>query len=148
MPLIIEILIVDADSGLALDRAAEHTFAGMAIFVLVPVQHRTQLAAIIAEPAPLRALALIDAEVPRSGIVADVTRLDDDEILAVMRIGTMAIDGDLAADTAVVEGKSPEMLGDQDDRVALAFVGTKGPRRHHPITFETQRQTIIVKPRN
>jgi hypothetical protein len=60
----------------------------------------------------------------------------------------MAVDRDLAADPAVVEGKSAEMLRDQDDRIALAFVRTKGARRHHPVAFEAERQAIIVKSRD
>src|SRR6185437_13661533 len=137
-PLFVEILVVDADGGLAFDRTAKHAVPGMAILVLVPLQHARELTAIMTEPASRGALALIDAEALGSGIIADVTGLDNDKVLAVIGVGTMAIDRNIAADPAVVERKGTEMLGDQDNRVALAFVGTKSAPWHHPLTFEAE----------
>ena len=54
-------------------------------------------------------MTLVDAKAPALGIIADKARLDDDEVLAVMGVGPMAIDCDLAADPAVVERKGAEM---------------------------------------
>jgi hypothetical protein len=64
----------------------------------MPAHHRTELAAIVAEGAPLGAMALIDAKAPGVGIAADMACLDDDEVLAVIGVGTVAVGRDLAAD--------------------------------------------------
>jgi hypothetical protein len=73
-----------------------------------------------------------------------MARLNDDEILAVMGMRPMAVGGDLAANPAVVERKGLEMLGDQDDRIALALVRAKRPRRHHSVAGKSERQAVIV----
>ena len=99
--------------------------ACMLVFVLIPMQHRAELAATVAELAAGGALALVNAEALGIGVVPDMAGLNDDEVLAVMGMRPVAVGGDLAADPAVVEGKCAEMLGDQDDRIALAFVGAE-----------------------
>ena len=123
--LFIEEQIVDVNDRLAVKPAAQNVIAGMAIFGLVPVQHAAELAAIVAELLTGGALALIDAEALGIGIVADMAGMDDDQVLAMMGMRPVPVGGDLAADLAVVERKGPEMLGDQDDRITLAFVGAK-----------------------
>src|ERR1700722_4762922 len=120
----------------------------MAIFGQVPVQHAAELAAIVAKLLTGGAPALVDAESPGIGIVADMAGMDDDEVFAMMGMRPVPVGGDLAADLAVVERKGPEMLGDEDDRIALAFVGAKCPRGHHAIALESERQAIIVQPRH
>ena len=147
-PLLIEILVVDDDDLLALERATQHLLTGVAIFLLVPVQHRAELAAIVAHGTALRAVALVDAEPPDLGVVADMARLDDDEVLAMMGIGPVAVDRDLAADPAVVEGKGAEMLGEQDNGIALALVRAERPGRHHPLPLEAQRPAVVIEPRH
>ena len=120
----------------------------MSIFLLIPVQYRAELAAIVAEFPIHGALTLVDAETPGRRVVADVARLDDDEILAMMGMRPVAVEGDLAADQAVIEREGAEMLGHQHDRIALAFVRTEGPRRHHCFALKTERQAVIVQPGN
>jgi putative ubiquitin-RnfH superfamily antitoxin RatB of RatAB toxin-antitoxin module len=100
------------------------------------MQHRSQLAAIGAEAAALGARAPVDAEATAIGVITNVARLDDDEILAVGGVRAVAIDRNLAADPAMIERKRAEMLGDQDDGIALAFVGTERPRRQHAIALK------------
>jgi hypothetical protein len=118
----------------------------MTIFLLVPMQHGAELAAIVAELLAARPLTLVDAEPLCVGVVTNVTRLDDDQVFAVMGMRGVPVGGDLAADPAVIERKGPEMLGNQNDRIALALVGAEGPRRHH--SFALKSEAAIVKPRN
>jgi hypothetical protein len=122
--------------------------AGMTVLMLVPMQYRAKLAAIVAKFPADRALTLVHAKAPGTGIVADVAGLNDDEILAVVGVRAVAIDRDLAADPAMVEWKGTEMLGDQDDRISLAFVGAKCPRWHHSLALKSERQTVIVQAGN
>ncbi len=109
------------------------------------MQHAGELAAIGAEAAAIGALAPVDAEAVAVGVIADMAGLDDDEVLAMRGIGPVAIDGDLAADAAVVERKGAEMLCNQDDRIALAFVRAKRPRRQHAIALEAQGTAEVVE---
>ena len=146
--LLVQKLVVDNDDVLVVERAALHLLACVAIFLLVPVQHRAKLAAIVAHGAAVGAVALVDAEAAGVGVVADMARLDDHEVLAVMGIGAVAVDRDFAADPAVVEGKGTEMLRDQDDGVALALVRAERPRGHHPLPLEAEPAAVIVKPRH
>src|SRR5271163_3995549 len=60
-------------------------------------------------------------------------------------VRAMAVDRDLAADAAMVEGKGAEMLGDQNDRIALAFVRTKRPRRQHAIALKAKGTAKVIK---
>ena len=143
---VVEILVVEIDHRLAVEPAEPDQLARPLVLVVIPMQHRSQLAAIGAEAAALGALAPVDAEAAAIGVIADMARLDDDEVLAVGCVGPMAVDRDLAADATVVEGKGAEMLGDQDDRIALAFVGAERPRRQqHAIALKAQRSAQIVK---
>src|SRR6202021_1968287 len=144
----IEELVVDEHGRHALDAAAQQGIAGLLVFMLIPMQHRAHLAATVAELAAGGARALVDAEPSGLGVVADMAGLDDDQVLAVMRMRPMAVDRDLAADPAVVEGKRAEMLRQQNDRIALAFVRAERPRRHHPLALETQGKAVIVQPRH
>jgi hypothetical protein len=144
----IEELVVDEHRRNALDAAAQHVIAGLLVFMLVPVQDRAKLAATVAEFAAGAALALIDAKTASVGIVTNMAGLNDDEVLAVMRGGPMPVDGDLAADAAVVEGKRTKMLGHQNDGITLTFVRTERSRRHHPVALEPQGQTVIIQPRH
>ena len=89
-------------------------------------------------------MPLVDAETAGVGTVADVACLNDDEVLAVMRMGSVAVDRHLAADTAVIERKRTEMLRHQDDRIALAFVRAERARRHHPLALETEGKAVII----
>jgi hypothetical protein len=74
--------------------------------------------------------------------------LDDDEIFAVMGMRPVPVERDVAADQTVVEWKGSEVLGNQNDRIALTLVGAECPRRHHSVAPESERQTVIVKPRH
>jgi hypothetical protein len=147
-PVFIEQLVVDKDCGLTVERTAPDMVAGMAVFLLVPAQHRAELSAIIAEFPAGGALPPVNAETFCVGVVTDVARLNDDEILAVMGVRSMAVGGDLAANPAVIEWKGLEMLGNQDDRIALALVRAKCPRRHHSFAGKSERQAVIVQSRN
>ena len=49
--------------------------------------------------------------------------LDDDQILTVMRVRSVSIRRDLASDAAMVERKRTEMLHQENDGIALRFVG-------------------------
>jgi len=131
-------LVADENSGLAAEPAAEDVLAGMTIFELVPTQYRAELAAIVAEFVAVGALPLIDAEPLAIGVVADMAGLDDDEIFTVMGMRPVPIERDVAADQAVVERKGSEMLGDQNDRIALTLVRAKRARRHHSFAAEPE----------
>ena len=48
-PAFVEQLVVDKNDGLTVERAAPYVVTGMAIFLLVPMQHGAELLAIIAE---------------------------------------------------------------------------------------------------
>ena len=147
-PIFVKELIADENSRLTAEPAAKDVFAGVTIFELVPVQHRAELSAIVAELLAGGALPLIDAEPLGIGVVADMACLDDDEIFAVMGMRSVPIERNVAADQAVVERKGSEVLGDQNDRIALTLVGAKRARRHHSFAAESHRQAIIVQPWN
>src|SRR5262249_8859505 len=136
---VIEVLVIDDHCGFAVERAAKHLLAGMSVFLQVPMQHRAEFSAIVAEGAPVSAMTLVNPKMPGVGVVADMARLDDNEILTVMRIGAVAVDRDLAADPAMIEREGAKMLRDQDDGIALAFVGAEGARRHHALTRKAER---------
>jgi hypothetical protein len=140
-------LIADENSGLAAEPAAKVVLAGVTIFEPVPVQHRAELSAIVAELLAVGALPLIDAEPLAIGVVADMACLDDDEIFTVMGMWPVPVERDIAADKTVVERKGSEMLGGQNDRVALSLVGAKRARRHHSFAAEPERKAVIVQPR-
>ena len=53
--------------------------------------------------------------------------------------------GDHAADLPVVEREGAEVLGDQDDRKTLVFIGAEGTRRHDHAGFETQGFAVVVE---
>src|SRR5271166_484170 len=146
--LLVQELIVEIDHGLAVQPPTADLLAGVAVFLAVPMHHRTELAAIVAESAAVGAFAPVEAEAPGIGVVPYMRGLDDDEVLAMMGVGTVTVDRDLAADPAVIEGKGAEMLGDQHDRIALALVGAERPRRHHAAALEPQRAAEIVEPRH
>jgi hypothetical protein len=119
----------------------------MGVFLAVPVHDPAELAAIVAEAAAFRALAPVDAEAASVGVISHMGGLDDDEVLAVMGVGTVPVDGHLAADPAMIEGKRAKMLGDHHDRIALALVRAERPRRHHAASLEPQGTAEIVEPR-
>ena len=50
----------------------------------------------------------IDPELAGVRVVTDVAGLDQDQVLAVIRMRAMSIDGDDAPDAAVVEGEAPK----------------------------------------
>ena len=74
--------------------------------------------------------------------------LDNDEIFAVMGVRPVPIERNVAADQAVIERKGSEVLGDQNDRIALTLVGAERARRHHSFAAESERQAIVVQPWN
>jgi hypothetical protein len=55
-----------------------------------------------------------------------------------MGMRPVPIERDVAADQAVVERKGSEMLGDQNDRIALTLVRAKRARRHHSFAAEPE----------
>ena len=118
----IEQRIVDEQSWRAVELAELHINAGVFVFLLIPLQHGRQFAAIGADPPIRRTLATIDAEAPPLCIVADVAGLNDHEILPVMRMRAMAVGRHLASHSAMVERKRAEMLRQQNDRISLALV--------------------------
>jgi len=67
------------------------------------MQNGAELAAIVAEFAAGGALPLVDAEPSGIGIITDMAGLNDDEVLAMMRMRPVPVDGDLAADAAMVD---------------------------------------------
>jgi hypothetical protein len=50
----------------------------------------------------------VDAELLCIGVVADIARLDDDRVFAVIGMRPVPAGGDLAADPAVIERKGPK----------------------------------------
>jgi hypothetical protein len=145
-PIFVKELIADENGRLTAEPAAEDVFAGVTIFELVLVQHRAELSAIVAELLAGGALPLIDAEPLGIGVVADMACLDNDEIFAVMGVRPVPIERNIAADQAVIEREGSEVLGDQNDRIALTLVGAERARRHHPLAAESKRQAIVVQP--
>jgi hypothetical protein len=65
-----------------------------------------------------------------------------------MRMRPVPVGRHLAADAPVVEGECAKMLGQQDNRIALALIRTERPRGHHPIALEAQRQAIVIQLRH
>ena len=121
----IEEVVVDEDGRPTRDQPQSQVGAGV-IVVPVPLHHPAQFPAVVAEPVGRGREPLVDAEALARGIVADVAGMDDHEILAMIRVRRVAVGGHLAADAAVIEGKGTEVLGDQDGRIALALIRTKG----------------------
>ncbi len=71
--------------------------------------------------------------------------MNDDQVLAVMGVRAVTVGGDNAAHQAVVEGEAVEVLGDQDDRIALALIRAEGPRRHDLAMLEAKGAAQIVE---
>ena len=76
---------------------------------------------------PLGPQPSIDAEFTALGLITHVAGMNDDNVLTMMGVRPMTAGCDNTANPAMVKGKSPEMLGDQDDRIALVFVRAECP---------------------
>src|ERR1700734_4057408 len=107
-------LIVNEQRRRAMGRSQQDGVAGLAILLLVPGQRAGQLAAIGAEFAVHRALALIDPELLALRVIADMTGLDDHQILAVMGVRAMAVGRHPTANQAMIERKGAEVSRQQD----------------------------------
>jgi hypothetical protein len=68
----------------------------------------------------------VAAEAGVARFVADVAGVDDQQALTVFGIRAVAIGCDDGPAAPVVERETAEMLGQQDDGVALVLVGTEG----------------------
>ncbi len=101
-------MIVNEDRRFLLDRAEQNIPLGVVVFALVPMQDRAQFAAVVAEAATGRSRPLIDAETMARWVIADMTGLDDDEILAVMGVGSVPIRRDLPPTRPWSNGKTPK----------------------------------------
>jgi len=119
--------------------------AGVGVLGLVPLGDAADLAAAATEMLVLGIEAAVDAEFPALRVVADVACLKQQEVLAVVRVGAVAVDRDDAADAPVVEGERAEMLGDENDREALAFIRAERARWHDLALGEAERQTPVVQ---
>jgi len=90
---------------------------------------------------------MIGTEGLRSGIITNVACLDDNQILAMFGVGAVAIGCNNTANHAMVERKGTEVLGDQDNRIALVFIRAESAGRHDFARFESQRLAQIVQSR-
>jgi hypothetical protein len=121
---------------------------GEFILVLIPVDHVLDLSAIGAAFA-MRGLGTpVPAELLCLRVVAHMTGLNDHQILAMSGIRTVSGRGDDPADPAMIERKGAEVFGNDNDRVALTFIGTEGTRGHDFPRFETQRLAPVVQARH
>lgn len=82
-------------------------------------------------------------------IVADVSCLNNDEVLSVGDEGGRAVEVEGAADLAVVKGEGAEVLGHQHGWVALGTVGAKGASGHdEAMTHSGFCCAVVVELRN
>src|SRR5262249_32085380 len=125
----------------------KHIGAGILVFLAVPGHDRAKLSTAVPVRLAGSETPLVDAEALALRVVAHVARMNDDEIVAMIGVRSMAGGRDLAAGAGVVEWKSAEVLCDQNGGVALALVGAKCARRHDVAAAEAERETKIVKPR-
>ena len=93
-----------------------------------------------------RLVAPIAAKLTCFRIVTDMAGLNDDQVLAVRRVRAMPVCGYTAAHDAVVEWECAKLLGDQDNRKALAFIGTECTRWHDFTGFHAEREAEIIQP--
>jgi len=71
--------------------------------------------------------------------------LHDHRVFAVMGMGTVSVNGDNAAHSAVVKGEGAEMLCQQDNGPALIFIGAEGPGRHDHTFAKSEGHAEIVQ---
>ncbi|MEW7977166.1 MAG: hypothetical protein AB2814_06945 [Candidatus Sedimenticola endophacoides] len=116
------------------------------VFAQIPVQGAADLAAVGGLAHLLGLQAPIDTEAAAIRIVADMAGLDNQHILAVMGMRAVAVGGHHAAHQTMVERKGPEVLGDHDHRITLAFVGAERPRRNDLAGLEAQGDRQVVQP--
>ena len=121
---------------------------GEGVLVVVPGEDVADGAAVRGVFVPLGLQPPVDAELARLGLVTHVARLDDHRVPAVVGVGGVAVGRDDAADPAVVEGEGTEVLGDQDDRVALVLVRAEGPRRHDQVGLHAEGEAEVEQPRH
>ena len=131
-------LVVDDDDGGPIETGEIDVFTGKQVLILIPVKDAADLAASRSEHLLVHLQAAIGSPLLLFRIVADMACLDDDQILAVMSMRPVAVGGDDTAYHSMVEREGAEVLGDQDDRIALAFVGAEGARRHDAACLEAQ----------
>ena len=91
-------------------------------FILVPVQNIANGTAVGRVFLFIGVQPAINTELSGIGFITDVARLYDDHVLAMVRVRTVSIGSDDAADTAMIEWKAAEVFGNQDNRITLVFI--------------------------
>ncbi len=131
-------LVVDDDDGGAVETGEIDIFTRKPVLLPIPVEDAADFAAGGGEHFLVHLQAAIGSPLLFFRVVANMARLDDDQVFAMVCMRPVAVGGDDAADHAMVEGECAEVLGDQDDRIALALVGAEGARRHDAASLEAQ----------
>ncbi len=143
-----EQLVVDGDEIILAVALQQDVVPGEGIFILIPAQYGFDLAATGGRMAVLALSASVDAKHAALRLVADVAGVDDHHVPTVLGVGRVAVGRDDSADLTVVEREDPEMLGDQNDRIALIFIRAKRPGRHDLAGLEAERFAQVVQPGN
>jgi hypothetical protein len=64
--------------------------------------------------------------------------VNDHKIFSMLRIRPVSIGRDDASYPPMIKGEGPEMFGDENNGVPLAFVGTEGSRRENFPAFKAE----------
>lgn len=71
---------------------------------------------------------MIDSERASFRVITYMVCMDNDQVLSMLRMRTMAVGGNNSPNPSVIKGKGPKMLGNQDVEVSLVFIRTKCAR--------------------
>ena len=116
-------------------------------FILIPVQHITDRAAVGGVFMMFSLQPAVNAEHPGIGFITDMARLYDDHVLAVVCVWTVPVGSDDAANTAMIEWKRAKVLGNKNDGIALVLVRAERPGWHDVTGLHTQGQAKVEQPR-
>jgi hypothetical protein len=75
-----------------------------------------------------------------------MARLQNDEIISMVRMRTVPVYSKQTSHSPVIERKGTEMFGKQDNGQSLIFIGTKSPGGHNTPFSETEFKTKVVEP--
>ena len=99
--------------------------AGKFVFTQIPVNRGMNFAAV----AGAAVVSGLNTPVRAKGIsfrvITDMAGMDNHQIFTVMGVRAMTVTRHNAADLSMIKGEGTEMLCQQNDRVALAFIRAK-----------------------
>jgi hypothetical protein len=118
----IQNLVVNGNQKLVILTMKKNIFFGKGVLIQIPVQHRMNFSTGRSGLKMPGMPPMIVSEGPVFRIITDMAGMDDDQVLSMLRMRTVAVGGHYTPDPSMIKRKGSKMFGNENAGIPLVLI--------------------------